>query len=127
MHQEPERMSDSSSVEDVVRRLVEAWNRRDTRAFGDAFAPAAEYVTGAGQQIQGRERIAALLAGRGDGSTIAVVDRPSIEQSGPTARIRFDWATAGDVGTPRHGTISCVIAWHSTGWLIEALHNEESS
>jgi len=120
-------MSESRSVEDALLRLVVAWNRRDAQAFGGAFAPAAEYVTGAGQHIRGRERIAALLDGPGDGSTVAVVDGPSIEHGETTARARFGWSIAGDAGRSRRGTITCVLARHGTGWLIETLHNEESS
>jgi hypothetical protein len=45
----------------LARLLVESWNRRDARAFARLFTPAAEYVTGAGIHIRGREAISALL------------------------------------------------------------------
>jgi uncharacterized protein (TIGR02246 family) len=114
------------SVAEAIERLVDAWNRRDARAFGSAFTHGAVYVTGAGHHIRGRESIGSLVDGNRDASKIAVVDGPSVERAATTATVRFAWSTASDGGGPRRGTITCTLAWHGTGWLIDALHNEES-
>jgi uncharacterized protein (TIGR02246 family) len=111
---------------EAVPRLVDAWNRGDARAFGSAFTPAALYVTGAGQHIRGRESIAALVDTGRDPSSIALVEGPLAELGETTATVRFGWSTAGDDTLARRGTITCTLAWQGTGWLIDALHNEES-
>lgn len=115
-----------ASVSEAIRRLVDSWNRRDARGFGSVFTPDAKYVTGAGQHIRGRESIGGLVDSNRDASKIAVVDGPFVEMAATTATARFGWSTASDGGVPRRGTITCSLAWHGTGWLIDALHNEES-
>jgi uncharacterized protein (TIGR02246 family) len=112
-------------VEDLLRRLVEDWNRGDARAFGAAFASGVEYVTGSGRRLHGRKSIAALVDERAEASVISIVDGPFVESAGTAVRARFGWATEG-AGPGRHGTIHCVLAWHPGGWRIEALRNEEA-
>jgi uncharacterized protein (TIGR02246 family) len=111
---------------EAIRRLVDAWNRRDAQAFGSAFTPAALYVTGAGQHTRGRESIAALVDTGRDPSSIAVVSGPFVELGETTATVRFGWSTRGKGSVSRRGTITCTLAWQGTSWLIDALHNEES-
>jgi uncharacterized protein (TIGR02246 family) len=115
-----------SPVAEAIRRLVDAWNRRDADAFGSAFTPTAEYVTGAGQHIRGRESIAALVDRNRDQPRLSVVEGPFVDHGGTTAKVRFAWVTAGDARVSRRGTIACTLVWHGKGWLIDALHNEES-
>jgi protein-S-isoprenylcysteine O-methyltransferase Ste14 len=118
-------LNEHCDPEDVVRELVRAWNRGDTRSFAALFAPHAEYVTGAGRHVRGREGIAALLEGAGQ--PIVTAGAPFIETGGPVATARFAWSTAGDRGRPRRGTIRCALTRHGAGWLIESLRNDEET
>jgi uncharacterized protein (TIGR02246 family) len=91
-------------IEDVLRQLIDAWNRGDAEAFADRFAPDAEYTTGTGQCIRGRAQIAALVVA---GVKVALVDGPSVECDGTTATGRFGWATPDNqAGAARRGTIT---------------------
>ena len=106
------------AVEDALRGLVDAWNAGDAESFAKRFAPDAEYTTGAGQSVRGRARIAALVVGA---EKVALVDGPSVECDGKTARGRFGWATAA-----RRGNVTCKLAWQGGAWLIESLCNDEA-
>ena len=44
---------------ELIGRLERAWNEADGRAFGEPFAPHADFVTIRGEHIRGREAIAA--------------------------------------------------------------------
>ncbi len=120
-----EAVSEGRGILDTLRRLVDAWNRGDTQAFADVFSPAAEYVTGGGVLVRGREGIAALAEAAERGLRVSVVEGPSVEYTGTAARARFSWVTSGPAGAGRRGAITCTLARHGTRWLIEALHNEE--
>jgi uncharacterized protein (TIGR02246 family) len=118
-------MDTTVAIEIALRRLVDAWNRGDAEAFAERFAPDATYTTGAGQSVRGRAGISALVAG---GARVALVDGPSVEREGATARGRFGWTTAGDhVGAVRRGTITCTLVRHGGSWLVESLRNEEAT
>ena len=114
-----------AAIEDVLRKLIDAWNLGDAEAFAERFAPDAEYITGAGQSIRGRAHIAALVVA---GAKVALVDGPSVECDEDTATGRFGWATAANqAGDDRRGTITCTLARHGSIWLIESLRNEEAA
>ena len=36
------------AIENVLRKLIDAWNLGDADALAERFAPDAEYITGAG-------------------------------------------------------------------------------
>ena len=44
---------------ELIGRLERAWNEADGRAFGEPFAPDADFVTIRGEHLYGREAIAA--------------------------------------------------------------------
>jgi uncharacterized protein (TIGR02246 family) len=44
---------------ELIGRLERAWNEADGRAFGEPFAPDADFVTIRGEHLRGREGIAA--------------------------------------------------------------------
>ena len=118
-------MDTIAAIEDVLHRLIDAWDRGDAEAFAELFAPDAEYTTGAGQSIRGTANIAALVAA---GAQIALVDGPSVELDGTTATGRFGWTTRDDhKGAARRGTITCILARHGRIWLIENLRNNEAA
>ena len=43
---------------ELIGRLERAWNEADGRAFGEPFAPEADFVTIRGEDLRGREAIA---------------------------------------------------------------------
>lgn len=113
-----------AAIEDALHKLIDAWNLGDAEAFAERFAPDGEYTTGAGQFIRGRAHIAALVVAP---AKVALVDGPSVECDGTTAKGRFRWATASNqAGAARRGTITCTLARHGSIWLVESLSNDEA-
>ena len=47
------------AADELIGRLERAWNEADGRAFGEPFAPDADFVTIRGEHLHGREAIAA--------------------------------------------------------------------
>ena len=116
---------DWSMVKALIGRLVDAWNRGDADGFAGMFAPHAEYVTGQGQRIWGREGIAELVRQAGPGSQIAVLGGPSVECDGNAGKARFSWATADQGTAARQGVTTCTLIRENTRWMIETLRTEE--
>ena len=112
--------ADAAELSSLVNRLVDAWNQGDARAFAALFTPAAEYVTGAGERIRGREAIAALLQEAPPAARVSVIGQPAIKCDATSGEITFAW-TAG----ARQGRITCACVRQGLSWLIEALHNNE--
>ena len=116
-------MDDEREIEDLVRGLIDAWNNCDAERFASLFVPSAEYVTGQGQCVCGRDSIAELVRQASAGSPVSLVEGPSIECDGAAGTVRFGWATAAQGALARRGTIACALVRQEAGWLIEALHN----
>lgn len=116
----------SAALVRFARLLVESWNRRDAQAFAGLFTPVAEYVTGAGQRIAGRQAIARLLETGTPAAQVRVVGQPIVECDAGLGKLSFRWSTVEAAGVARHGTITCTCSRHEAGWLIEALHNDEA-
>jgi uncharacterized protein (TIGR02246 family) len=49
---------DRTAIDDLLRRMGEAWARGDGRAYGAVFAKDARYVNAPGEHVVGREAIA---------------------------------------------------------------------
>jgi len=111
--------SPSVQLLDVAHLLVESWNREDARAFAGLFTPAAEYVTSAGERLGGRYAISQLIGMSKPVIQVRLVGQPSCS----AGRLSFAWV-AVEPGKARSGRITCTCAWHASGWLIEALHND---
>ena len=110
----------------VARLLVDSWNRRDAEAFGKLFTPLAEYVSGAGERIRGRQAIAELLGKAAPATQVSLAGEPVGVCDAGSGELRFMWSSADTSGVPRHGTITCACTRQGRGWLIEALHNDET-
>jgi uncharacterized protein (TIGR02246 family) len=110
----------------LIRSLVGAWNRRDPAGFADHFAPSAEYVTGSGERIAGRDRIAELVRGESGTSEIVVVGPVEVSTSSGSARVQFNWASGEVRHSARQGTILCSLVWTGREWLIDRLTNSEA-
>ena len=112
--------ADPTELSGLVHRLVDAWNEGDGRAFAALFTPAAEYVTGAGERIRGREAIAALLQEAPPAARVSVIGQPAIKCDATSGEITFAWSAG-----PRRGRIRCACVRHGSCWLIDSLHNNE--
>ena len=118
--------ADPTDLSSLARILVDSWNRGDARAFACLFTPAAEYVTGAGERIRGRKAISALLDKAAPAAHVSVVGQPVVRCDARSAEVTFMWSGAADGGGPRRGRITCACIRRGSGWLIEALHNNEA-
>lgn len=120
-------MDDEREIADLVRGLIDAWNNRDAEAFAAMFVPSAEYMTGQGQGVSGRDGIAELVRQASAGSPVSLVEGPSIECDGAAGTVRFGWAIAAQDVLARQGLIACTLVRQEAGWLIKALHNTEAA
>ena len=117
--------TDPADLSYLARLLVDSWNRGDARAFACLFMPAAEYVTGTGERIRGRKAISALLD-KASPAHVSVVGQPMVRCDARSAEVTFMWSGADSGGGPRRGCITCACILQGSGWLIEALHNNEA-
>ena len=120
-------MDDEREIEDLVHALIDAWNTCDAERFAGMFVPSAEYITGQGQCVCGRDSIAELVKNSSAGSPVALVDGPWIACGGVAGTVRFGWASAAQGVSSRRGTITCTLVRQNAGWLIEALQNNEAA
>lgn len=118
--------TDPVALRDLARLVVDAWNRGDARAFASLFTPAAEYVTGAGERLRGRQAISNLVARASPAAQVTMVDEPLAECDAGLGRLGFAWSAPEPNGVPRRGSITCACVRHEGGWLIESLRNEEA-
>jgi uncharacterized protein (TIGR02246 family) len=122
-----DQMDDEREIEKLVRRLIDTWNNCDAAGFAAMFVPSAEYVTGQGQCICGRDNIAELVRHASAGSPVSLVEGPSIECDGVAGTMRFAWAMAEKGALARRGIVACTLVRQEAGWLIKALHNKEGA
>ena len=120
-----EEMSKSHEVEDVVQRLLEAWNRRDAGAFAGLFTEDADYVTGEGQWLKGRPAIRGLVESRGPVARVAVLGPASIRRWDGGAAVVFRWAASNSALIRARGVASCVLEPTHDGWRIQTLQNTD--
>jgi hypothetical protein len=119
------RTNPASDLAQLVRLLVDTWNRRDALAFANLFAPHADYVTGAGERLSGREAISRLVD---EAVPVVHVSRveASVEGDPGLGSVSFSWVAAEGSGRARRGTITCACVRTAGGWLIESLRNSEA-
>ena len=118
--------STALELESLVRKLVTSWNERDEEAFAALFEADAEYVTGQGERLRGRPRIARLLREAEPGLRVAS-EAPSIDGDAGGATVWFRWTAARAGGPARQGRITCAVARKDGRWFIERLENEEDA
>jgi uncharacterized protein (TIGR02246 family) len=115
----------ANQLRELATLLFESWNRGDGQAFGSLFTPAAEYVTGAGQRVRGREAISQLIE-QTAGAEVCLDGRPDVECDENRGQLRFAWSEVTASGGSRRGRITCTCILREGGWLIEALQNDET-
>ena len=125
-------MADGAQGEaaEMIGRLERAWNAADGEAFGDPFAPDADFVDVRGEHHRGREAIAAghqaIFDEIYEGSTVAYELTGARELTGgvilahATAVLR---APSGPLAGEHGAVQSLVLVRGDDGWEIAAFHN----
>jgi uncharacterized protein (TIGR02246 family) len=116
---------------ELIGRLERAWNAADGRAFGEPFAPDADFVDVRGEHHRGREAIAAghqaIFDSIYEGSTVAY--EPTGARELPGGGVILAHATAvlrvpsGPLAGEHNSMLSLVLVRGGDGWEIAAFHN----
>jgi uncharacterized protein (TIGR02246 family) len=115
------RLADRTSILEVLRAMVAAWNCRDGAAFAGTFGSSASYVTGAGQEFRGRDAIRGLVK---QVTANVQITRVRVQCKGPLGLADFHWSATGGRGA-RQGVMACVLSREGETWLIQKLVNDE--
>jgi len=94
--------------------------------FAALFTANADYVTGSGHWLRGREAIAGLLLEGGPPPRVQVEGTISVRDLGALGSMVFRWATEASSVSPRRGVITCVVVRSEGRWLIDRLHNSDT-
>jgi|SRR6185436_5791804 len=114
------------AVTHLAHDVVSAWNRGDATAFASLFTAEADYVTGAGVWLQGREAIAELLR-TASPPRVRVEGDVAVREYGPFASVIFRWVTEAGTEPRRRGVATCVVVKTDAEWLIDRLHNTDET
>jgi len=117
-----------AAVEELLDNLVDAWNRRDADAFAALFAPSADYITGDGGWVGGREGIQRLFR-TPSGTGVASIDGvASIRRHGDVSTVLFGWRLESPAGVVlQKGLTLCVATRAGSGWLIDRMQTTDSA
>lgn len=118
-------MNETAAIEEILDRLVQAWNRRDGPAFAALFTSDADYVTGDGDWIRGRGAIDRLVRDAAAGAEAFIEGAVSIRQAGNVATAVFRWSARVPDGAGSRGVTTCVLTRRQSRWLIELLQNTD--
>jgi len=105
--------------------LIGAWNRRDVSAFAELFTADADYVTGAGSWLRGRQAIADLLSTADSPPRVRVEGMASVRELGSASSLIFRWVTEDGVEPRRRGVMTCLLVQGGAGWQISRLQNTD--
>ena len=115
---------------ELIGRLQRAWNGADGKAFGEPFAPDADFVDVRGEHHRGREAIAAghqaIFGSIYEGSTVAyelsgareLSDGVILAHSTGALRVPF-----GPLAGEHDAVQTLVLVRGGDGWKIAAFHN----
>ena len=117
-------MVEEVELEELVGRLVDAWNRRDAASFAALFTPDADYVTRDGLWVRGRDSIRLLVNQADAMGHASIVSGPSIRSHGAVASVTFRWL-ADDGTAHSRGVTTCVLTRAGRRWLIERLQTTD--
>jgi uncharacterized protein (TIGR02246 family) len=115
----------TSGCEILLQSLVQAWNRRDAAAFAGHFAPDADYVSGAGEWLMGREAIGRLVLDAPASAEVTIYGDIAFREHGPVVTAIFRWGGIEESGIAPGGVVTCVLIRGEAGWLIERLQNSD--
>ena len=115
---------------ELIERLQRAWNEADGQAFGEPFAPDADFVDIRGEHHRGQEAIAAghqaIFDSIYEGSSVAYELRGARALSGEVilAHATADLsAPSGPLAGEHSSVLSLVLVGGGEGWKIASLHN----
>jgi uncharacterized protein (TIGR02246 family) len=115
---------------ELVGRLKRAWNEADGRAFGEPFAPDADFVDIRGEHHRGRGAIAAGHQAIFDsiyaGSSVDYELTGARELSGDVILAHatgFLRVPSGPLAGEHNSLLSMVLVRGGDGWEIAAFHN----
>jgi uncharacterized protein (TIGR02246 family) len=121
--------ADSIAAE-LIGRLERAWNEADGRAFGEPFAPDADFVDIRGEHHRGREAIAAGhqvifdSIYKGSSTDYELTDARELSDevilAHATAVLR---APSGPLAGEHNSLLSLVLVRGGEGWEIAGFHN----
>ena len=117
--------SSRSGAEALLHRLVAAWNRRDGAAFAALFRLHAEYVTGEGRWLRGRQAIRELVDKEAPGPAVSMDGEPSVRTSGRVSAATFRGASSARDGRPSRGVVTTLIVRTAEGWFVDRLQNTD--
>jgi uncharacterized protein (TIGR02246 family) len=129
-------MNPERTASDIIEKLVDAWNRRDWLSFSRLFAEDADYVTGGGLRLAGRDRIRDDLSSRSEISsthgqvTLVTESLKILRPDVAVALCRWQMGTDGsqtDGPRIRAGLLTIVIENSDEAWRIVALHNTDQT
>lgn len=129
---QPTHTDDETAIRDLLRRLMEAWNRGDGNAYAAQFTEDADYIAPDGTHLQGRQATAQLHQRLFDtvlqGSQLERQRVKSIRFVTPevaivhgTSGVRWRWQSKV---TPRRMSIQTYVAVKQAGqWRFTAYHS----
>jgi uncharacterized protein (TIGR02246 family) len=121
-------------IEQIVQALARVWNRREWPAFGRLFMEDADYVTGDGRRLSGRERIREALsttAGPSPEEDRVSLVVESVKRMTPAiAVVLCAWERERNAEGNRGdeaagGRVTMVLERGDDGWRIVALQNTD--
>lgn len=126
-------MGIDESLQRLVERLVTTWNDRDWASFSQLFADNANYVTGSGVCVPGRQRIHDYFVTRvpapAEAERVSLVMQ-SIHLLGTDAAVllcswRMGFGDSGEKSIARDGVATIVVERAGGSWRIIALQNTD--
>ena len=117
------------ALQEIVARLVAAWNEGDVKGFASLFTADAQYITGRGRWLKGREAIEEEFSTGDAQASVVNISSTQIRLLNPdVALVHNTWEMTGKAeegSTPRRGIITQVLVRQGERWLIAALQNTD--
>lgn len=125
-------MSAEESIRATIDMLTEAWNKNDMGTFLSLFTDDADYISGAGVWLRGRDAIRDQFSNNqtssGKNDQVFITESMIKLVKADVAVVHCTWAMKSNSiqeGQSRHGVISQVLSLDGDRWRIAALHNTD--
>jgi uncharacterized protein (TIGR02246 family) len=114
----------AADIRHLIHQLITAWNGGVARRFAVLFTPNANYVTGRGVCLEGRDAIEEMRDSAAELS-ISLEEMLSSQVYDKVATALFKWVGQAKDRSERRGVISLVALNENGLWLIERLQNTD--